>query len=55
MFVKITNPSEISYEVPIEIHKPSSKAKNPKYEIEITSENDKFGFKIVRKSTKTVL
>ena len=52
--MKISNPEGNDYEVPIELNKPNTRAKNPKYEIEV-DENDDFNFRIKRSSTKTVV
>ncbi len=52
---KITDSNSVDYEVPLlDVYKPQAKAKNPKYHVEI-GEIDKFNFKIIRKSTGTVL
>ncbi|CAF1092425.1 unnamed protein product, partial [Brachionus calyciflorus] len=50
---KIVSPSIPEYEVPIHINKPNIKAKDPKYDVQI--DQTSFNFKIIRKSTGTVL
>lgn len=52
-FIQIENTNLEEYEVPIEIKRSNQKAKNPRYEV--TVDNDNFSFKIIRKSTGTVL
>lgn len=52
---KIYRLNEKDYEVPIEINKPNTKAKNPKYEVKIDQSGKSFNFKIIRTSTGTVL
>ena len=46
---------EDKYEIPFEFARPKTKTKHPKYEVEVDMETDNFSFKILRKSSKTVL
>ncbi len=58
VFVKINKPDENTYEVPIEIKKPefgSKSDKNNRYEVQVNEDNGDFNFKIIRKSTGTVM
>ena len=58
MFAKINKPEENTYEVPIEIKKPelgSKSDKNNRYEVQVNEDNGDFNFKIIRKSTGTVM
>jgi hypothetical protein len=52
---KIYNPFKKEYEVPIKINKPEKQARNKKYEIQTSDDPNNFYFKIVRKSTGTVM
>jgi hypothetical protein len=47
---------EDKFEIPIDLSKSRKKSKNPRYEIEISEDTlDSFSFKIIRKSTNTVM
>lgn len=55
--LKVWDPTANDYEVPIQVNKPVDgiKAKNPEYEIVAIPNRNAFSFKIVRKSTGTVM
>ena len=58
VYAKINKPEENTYEVPIEIKKPelgSKSDKNNRYEVQVNKDKDDFSFKIIRKSTGTVM
>ena len=41
--------------MPFEFNKPRTRTKYPKYEVEVDMDTDNFAFKIIRKSSKSVL
>lgn len=54
LLLKIVSPDVKEYEVPININKPNRKAKDPRYDV-VVDQSDNFNFKIIRKSTGTVM